>query len=237
MYQSDIVINTCLSQLQSWKWQIPAAELVHYSINHPSGLISRQIFKGAFHWLASGSLQDVTSQHESLMGAIVFSALARLLAAIDVHCRIVATEPTPVDHEPDCSDHQVCYDDWYSAWWNGVGQFLLDGRNPLPFQEVIQKFENWGCGRMSESCKAKTMIWVRSGDACSCNWVDPRDLQEGLKFFDKRVSSLLIHVPSNCIRRLDTSHQACNWHMTQIYIVVTYIATISPITTEPFSML
>ena len=166
MYQSAVVINTCLNQLQNRKWQVPAAELIHYATNYPSdGSISKPMFEGAFHQLASGSLQDITPNHEFFMGSIVFSVLARLLAAINAHCHIVATEPIPVEHEPDCNNHRACYDDWYLAWWNGVGQFLLDGHNPLPFQEAIKRFENWDCGQMSESCKVKTMSQVQSGDA------------------------------------------------------------------------
>ena len=97
----------------------------------------------------------------------------------------MATKPIPVDHEPDCSNHQVCYNDWYSAWWNGVGQFLLDGRNPLSFQEAIKRFEIWGCGQMSESCRAKTMSRVQSGDA----WAPTIEL---IDVTCKRVSDFLL---------------------------------------------
>ncbi|KZP14240.1 hypothetical protein FIBSPDRAFT_981009 [Athelia psychrophila] len=121
------------------------------------------MFQQAFIRLTSIPIARITVPMERDMGPAVFSALARLMHAVDTHHRIVAIEPPPLGAHPDsCRDAAVCTEDWQTAWWSGMGRFLLDGRNPQNWDGAMARFEDFECGRMGTACKERGMEVMRS---------------------------------------------------------------------------
>ena len=56
-------------------------------------------------------------------------------------CRIVCLQPlSNTNYIP----HAIISDeDWHAIWWNGMGRFLLDGRNPQPYGEAVKVSKIW----------------------------------------------------------------------------------------------
>ncbi|OAX37464.1 hypothetical protein K503DRAFT_857339 [Rhizopogon vinicolor AM-OR11-026] len=94
-----------------------------------------------------------TSQHR-VLGTAVFTSLIYMQAASEQHRRIVATEvPKILMHTSDCQEPVGCNEDWHAIWWNGMGRFLLDGRNPQPYREAVKRFKVMQFGRVGRGCK------------------------------------------------------------------------------------
>ncbi|KAG1843331.1 hypothetical protein DFJ58DRAFT_665347, partial [Suillus subalutaceus] len=73
---------------------------------------------------------------------------------LDSHRRIVAAEePKILMHSNECQDPTGCNEDWHTIWWNGMGRFLLDGRNPQPYDDAVKCFKELQFGCVSEGCK------------------------------------------------------------------------------------
>ncbi|KAJ7736623.1 hypothetical protein B0H14DRAFT_2408323, partial [Mycena olivaceomarginata] len=102
------------------------------------------------------------------IGFMVYVALSRLKEAIWQHkCILASEEPEfdPVDgpaHSPDCIDNDVCAGDWHAVWWNGMGRFLFDGRNPLTWTDSLQQFERMEFGQMHPGCVLIALESVRT---------------------------------------------------------------------------
>jgi hypothetical protein len=128
---------------------------------HPAQLISlaikyhiHSLFPFAFQQLAKTPITEITHAHRELMGNEIFLNLVYVQAALDHHRRIVAAEePRILMHSNDCNDPAGCSKDWHTTWWNGMGRFLLDGRNPQPYSNAIKRFKDMSFGRVSEGCK------------------------------------------------------------------------------------
>ncbi|KAG1827298.1 uncharacterized protein BJ212DRAFT_1257044, partial [Suillus subaureus] len=70
------------------------------------------------------------------------------------HHRIIAAEePKILMHSHNCQDPTACNEDWHGIWWNGMGQFLLNGRNPQPYSDAVKCFKELKFGQVSEGCK------------------------------------------------------------------------------------
>jgi hypothetical protein len=54
-------------------------------------------------------------------------------------------------------------EDWYAIWWNGMGRFLLDGRNPQPYGEAIKHFKDMEFGRVSGGVQGTFVQDYRAG--------------------------------------------------------------------------
>lgn len=122
------------------------------------------MFCDAFKRLAEIPLRDITASHEGLIGPMVFSKLARVSQMVDEHRRIIAAEPPIIDiHALDCVDHVQCEMDWRAVWWNGMGRFLLDGRNPQSWNAAVEQFQLLQFGKMAEGCKEHIMAVVLRG--------------------------------------------------------------------------
>ncbi|KAG2358443.1 hypothetical protein BDR07DRAFT_1247243, partial [Suillus spraguei] len=92
--------------------------------------------------------------HQELMGHEVFLNIVYVQAALDHHRRIIAAEePKILMHSSDCQDPTGCSEDWHAIWWNGMGWFLLNGRNPQPYGDALKRFKELLFGRVSEGCK------------------------------------------------------------------------------------
>ncbi|KAG1855612.1 hypothetical protein F4604DRAFT_1685709 [Suillus subluteus] len=64
-----------------------------------------------------------------------------------------AEEPKILMHSNECQDPTGCNEDWHAIWWNGMGRFLLDGRNPQLYDDAIKRFKELQFGCVSEGCK------------------------------------------------------------------------------------
>lgn len=88
------------------------------------------------------------------MGYDVFIALVYAKSALDEHAQIIANEePVILSHATDRQDPIACEEDWRAVWWNEMGRFLLDGRNPKPFSDAVERFREMQFGRMGAGCQ------------------------------------------------------------------------------------
>ncbi|KAG2048596.1 hypothetical protein BDR06DRAFT_844926, partial [Suillus hirtellus] len=80
--------------------------------------------------------------YQKLMGNKVFLNVIYVQAALDSHHQIVAVEELKIlMHLNECQDPTSCNEDRHIIWWNGMGQLLLDGRNPQPYNDTIKHFK------------------------------------------------------------------------------------------------
>ncbi|KAI6114660.1 hypothetical protein EDD16DRAFT_1597213 [Pisolithus croceorrhizus] len=113
-----------------------------------------QVFSHGFMGLLKIPLKEISKEHHLLIGEEVFVAFVYAKAMLDEHCRIVACEePVILSHASDCGDPTTCQEDWHAVWWNGMGRFLLDGRNPQPFSDTVKRFCEMQFGRMGRGCQ------------------------------------------------------------------------------------
>lgn len=139
---------------------------------HPAQLVGiscrfniPDIFKWGFKSLLALPLRRIKKEHRLQMGPDAFIALAYAKSLLDEHVRVVACEEPPIlKHADDCADETGCQEDWHGVWWNGMGRFLLDGRNPQPFTEAVDRFREFQFGRMSDGCR-KLMFQVLEDEA------------------------------------------------------------------------
>ena len=86
-------------------------------------------------------LTDISSSHQALMGNDLFIMLVYAKTILDHHCCLVAVEEPPIQtHADECHNPRECAEDWHTAWWNGMGWFLLDGQNPQSFNDAVRHF-------------------------------------------------------------------------------------------------
>ncbi|KAI6001131.1 hypothetical protein EDC04DRAFT_2973525 [Pisolithus marmoratus] len=121
---------------------------------HPAELLNLglhfhipKVFSRGFKGLLEIPLKEISKEHHHLIGEKVFVAFVYAKAMLDEHCKIVACEePVILSHTSDCENPTACQEDWHTVWWNGMGWFLLDGRNPQPFSEAVKRFREMQFG-------------------------------------------------------------------------------------------
>ncbi|KIJ13076.1 hypothetical protein PAXINDRAFT_117517 [Paxillus involutus ATCC 200175] len=149
-------------RLDATSWRFHPAQLMGFAVtyNIPG------LFQIAFQKLTEIPITQLTREHRGMMGPEVFTRLVYAKAILDEHCRIVAAEePRILTHADDCCDPASCEEDWHSVWWNGMGRFLLDGRNPQPYGEAIKRFKEMHFGRVGEGCKEVMFRFIEQGTA------------------------------------------------------------------------
>ena len=136
-YQCEQTLQFVTNVIRTRLYQFHAAQLVNITIKHQIC----EFFSTGFERLLKIPIQDISKVHQELMGNEVFVALVYAKATLNEHCCIVATEEPPILlHVDNCKDPQACRQDWHAIWWNGMGHFLLDGRNPQPFDRAVDRF-------------------------------------------------------------------------------------------------
>jgi hypothetical protein len=138
---------------------------------HPAQLIQlcfefkiRTFFEFAFAQLVGLRFHELTVEHRKMIGPQVLLAVAEVKEALNEHKHIIAAEPPIITfHASDCRDPTRCNEDWYAIWWNGMGRFLLDGRNPLSYDEAVKRFEILDFGEMGDGCKRDMLTVVKDG--------------------------------------------------------------------------
>ena len=150
-YQCKETRTFVIKRILASAYRFHAAEIVRLGIDYHS----RELFKHAFQRLVEIPLIRITKGHRQLMGNDTFVGLTYAKAVLEGHCRTVAAEPPSILHEDDCQDPDGCKEDWYAVWWNGMGRFLLDGRNPQPYDDAVKRFKDMCFGRVSSGCKLR----------------------------------------------------------------------------------
>ncbi|KAI6149663.1 hypothetical protein BKA82DRAFT_161407, partial [Pisolithus tinctorius] len=127
---------------------------------HPSELIYlgikykiQAIFKRGFTRLCKVLLTKIKKPHCVWMGMDTYVAYVYVRSHLDEYIHTVAAEFPPIVHSSSCQDHKGCAEDWAAVWWNGMGQLLLDGRNPWHLDEAIDHFKGLQFGQVSVDCK------------------------------------------------------------------------------------
>ena len=121
-----------------------------------------QLFTHSFKRLVKARFDNLTSDEYTSVGPVVWAHILKAQERIQLHRRIVACEPPPMVHVSACTNNDECADDWKQLWWNGMGRFLLDGRNPQPYRDAIQRFEGMVTGRVSVECWKAMMVLVKT---------------------------------------------------------------------------
>ncbi|KAG2089237.1 uncharacterized protein F5147DRAFT_587260 [Suillus discolor] len=150
MYQCSHAREFIISRISTARYRFHPAKLINLAIKYHV----RSIFPYAFQQLAETPITELTHAHRELMGNEVFLNVIYVQAALDSHRRIIAAEePKILMHSNECQDPTGCNKDWHAIWWNGMGHFLLDGRNPQPYDDAVKRFKELQFGRVSEGCK------------------------------------------------------------------------------------
>ncbi|KAJ7744721.1 hypothetical protein B0H14DRAFT_2637268 [Mycena olivaceomarginata] len=174
--------NLALSMIQSRSYYFHPAQLIYLCYE----------YKAAFRRLEFAPLRDLNTDQLEWLGFRAHVALARVKEAIQAHLCILATEEPQFgvekpqygnflcaegpSHVLECQDRHACETDWHVVWWNGMGRFLLDGRNLLTWTDSIIQFQKMQFGRVHPGCLEKMMNLV--------------DGSEGHKYVYKMVDSV-----------------------------------------------
>lgn len=111
-----------------------------------------KLFIFAFERLVKERLNALTSQDYTEIGPAALAAILEAQDTIRLHRHIVACEPPPMVHAVACTSAEQCAGDWKQLWWNGIGRFLLDGRNPQPYNDAFRRFEEMEIGAVTLEC-------------------------------------------------------------------------------------
>lgn len=150
-YECDTTKQFVVNCIEAANWRFHSAELMNLAITFRLP----DLFRTAFRRLTDISLTHLTKNHRSMIGSNVFINLALAKAILDRHRRIIAAEEPPIlTHADDCQDPPCCEADWHCVWWNGMGRYLLDGRNPQPYEEAVRRFKSeTQFGRVGKGCR------------------------------------------------------------------------------------
>ena len=162
---SDFIISPSLrafvlQSLDFRKWFFPAADLLYISRKFNT----KRFFVHAFKRVVDMNIWDLSDEDIMKMSIPIFMAAVRMMEAATEYRRIVACEPPPmVNHCNECHNHVQCAIDWHGTWWNGMGRFLLDGRNPLTYTEAFNRFQALQFGAVTEGCKQAMFAFIKDG--------------------------------------------------------------------------
>ncbi|KAH7919857.1 hypothetical protein BV22DRAFT_1022256 [Leucogyrophana mollusca] len=110
------------------------------------------LFTFAFKQVVPLRFSSIPLEDRRTIDSVVWAALFEVKERLDEHRRIVACEEPPMIHAPGCSNPDQCAADWHQLWWNGMGRFLLDGRNPQPYDDAVTRFEKLEIGEIDDDC-------------------------------------------------------------------------------------
>ncbi|KAJ7183655.1 hypothetical protein C8R46DRAFT_1067557 [Mycena filopes] len=154
--------TVALNMIKARSFGFAPAQLIRLSFDYGT----KVLFATAFHRLATSPLRDLTVDNLNSMGMDVFVALAKAKEIVQRHRQVVAAEePIITHHSSLCTDKFACERDWHAVWWNGMGRYLLDGRNALSWTESVDRFEALEFGEMDTDCRARMLKLTRGGDA------------------------------------------------------------------------
>ncbi|KAF8121480.1 hypothetical protein EV363DRAFT_1185666 [Boletus edulis] len=162
-YECEQTKEFVINRIHASAWCFHSAELMDIATTYriPS------LFRTAFRSLANISLTELTKAHRVMIGLKTFASVALAKSVLDQHCRIIAAEEPHIHvHADDCQDTVACATDWHGVWWNGMGRYLLDGRNPQPYEDAVRRFKTeMQFGRMGKGCREKMFELLEEGSA------------------------------------------------------------------------
>ncbi|KAG1886262.1 hypothetical protein F4604DRAFT_1572178, partial [Suillus subluteus] len=98
-------------------------------------------------------------------GSVVWNTMFKVKERLNVHHRIIACETPPMVHVGTCTKQNRCEEDWKQLWWNRMGRFLLDGRNPQPYKDAVERFEKLDIGEINLDCWRAVLYIVKAQSA------------------------------------------------------------------------
>lgn len=136
----------------------PPADCLRFAQQyHIQGLVKR-----AFERLLKKTINSIQDEDCEKMGFRVYRELTKIKEAIDVHRRILTTEPPRIHcHDRSCFRPELCEAHWEDAWWNGMGRFLMDPYQTMTFECALEHFERLQFGEMGEKCKEALFKRIR----------------------------------------------------------------------------
>ncbi|KAI5986434.1 hypothetical protein F5J12DRAFT_787235 [Pisolithus orientalis] len=137
------------------------SELIYLSIEYKI----QAIFKRGFTRLCKVSLTKIKKSHCVQMGMDTYVAYVYVRSHLDEYICTVAAEFPPIVHSSSCQDHKGCAKDWAAVWWNGMGQLLLDGRNPQHLDKAVNHFKGLQFGQCFETLFQISAIFKTEGAA------------------------------------------------------------------------
>lgn len=123
------------------------------------------LFTYSFERLVKARFDNLTADEYTMVGPAVWAAILKVKELVNLNRHIVACEPPLMIQVTACTKHKWCAHDWKQLWWNGMGRFLLDGRNPQPYKDAIERFEVIDIGSVSLECWRAMMVVVRGQSA------------------------------------------------------------------------
>ncbi|KAL4066458.1 hypothetical protein V8B97DRAFT_2065509, partial [Scleroderma yunnanense] len=161
MYQSKVVHDHTISQLNACHWSIDASWLISIALKYHI----KDIFHYAFNQMVPRYLNQLGDSDFDHLTEPVWKVLLWVKEQLEFHHHIVACEPPEMVHSPNCKNGQECNNDWQQLWWNGMGRFLLDGHNPLPYSEVVEQFQGLCYGGVHLDCWRAMLSLIKAGKA------------------------------------------------------------------------
>lgn len=160
MWEADDVREYVINQLDRRRVSIRPVQLISIAKEYKI----RTLFTYAFARLVKSRLDDLTANEYKMMDGETWAAVLKAQSVIRTHHGIVGCEEPPMVHAPACVGPEDCSLDWKQLWWNQMGRFLFDGRNPQPYKDAVQHFEEVGAiGWVSQECWRSMMITVHAG--------------------------------------------------------------------------
>ncbi|KAF7793296.1 hypothetical protein EIP86_004408 [Pleurotus ostreatoroseus] len=124
------------------------------------------ILRAGFTGMLRIPLYEIDDNVLDKIGWSAYRELTRVKEAIDIHRKIVATQPPIIKtHHSDCRNTELCDTHWRGAWWNGMGRMLMDGYANLTYEEAYERFVLLDFGEMGSSCKKAMLEKVKEGKA------------------------------------------------------------------------
>ncbi|KAG1840787.1 hypothetical protein C8R48DRAFT_620727 [Suillus tomentosus] len=147
--------------LQRQRYSLEPTQLISLALKYNI----KDFFPHAFERLVSARINDISDEERHTVGSIVWNTMFKVKERLDVHRRIIACEAPPMVHAATCMKKTRCEEDWKQLWWNGMGRFLLDGRNPQPYKDAMERFEKLDIGEINLDCWKAVLYTVKAQSA------------------------------------------------------------------------
>jgi hypothetical protein len=163
LWISDYIIAPALRafalhSIECRKWHFKPADLLFVSRTFKT----KRFFVHAFDRLVSMKLWEISDHDIFKMSHPIFVTAVRTMEVLTENRHLMACElPPMVNHCAECQDLIQCASDWRATWWNGMARFLLDGRNPLTYNESFNRFQLLQFGAVSDGCKAAMFAMIK----------------------------------------------------------------------------
>ena len=161
MFISNDAREVAIDEIHDRRISICHCRLISLSIEYNID----KLFIYAFKRLVKARLDDLTPDEHAMLHLHLWAAILKAQSTLQIHRRIVACESPAINHVADCLDTDNCSLDWHQLWWNVMGCSLLDGRNPQPYKDAVQRFEQTvltnKIGKIFPECLCSVMATIR----------------------------------------------------------------------------